>query len=73
VVSRPPVVRGCPQAVSKEKVLQKLYQTLNEWKIHSYKSVLKLPLLIDLQQKVDEIIISVNSCSSIIILESTLN
>jgi hypothetical protein len=26
----PPVLHGCPQAVYKEKALQKLYQTLNE-------------------------------------------
>jgi hypothetical protein len=44
------VVRGGPQAVSKEKSLQKLYQTLNEGKIHPYMSLLKLPLLVDLQQ-----------------------
>jgi hypothetical protein len=33
------VFRGGPQSVSEEKALQKLYQTLNEWKntsIHVY-------------------------------------
>jgi hypothetical protein len=38
---------GGPQAVSEVKALQKLYQTLNEWKIHPYMSVIKLPLLVD--------------------------
>jgi hypothetical protein len=28
------VARGNPQAVSQEKASEKLYQTLNEWKIH---------------------------------------
>jgi hypothetical protein len=36
-------------------------------------SVLKLPLLVDPQQKVDELVLSLSSCLSIIILESTLN
>jgi hypothetical protein len=44
------VVRGGLQAVSEEKALQKLYQTLNEWKIHPYMTVLKLPLLVDFQE-----------------------
>jgi hypothetical protein len=42
--------------------LQKLYQTLKEWKINPYMSVLKLPLLVDLQQRVGELVISVTSC-----------
>jgi hypothetical protein len=33
----------------KKKALQKLYQTLNERKRHPYMSVLKLPLLVNLQ------------------------
>jgi hypothetical protein len=36
-------------------------------------SVLKLPLLVDLQQKAGELVISVTSCPSIIILENALN
>jgi hypothetical protein len=36
-------------------------------------SVLKLPLLVDLQQKIGELVISITSCSSIIILENILN
>jgi hypothetical protein len=35
-------VRRSPQEVSEEKELQKLYQTLNEWKIQPYMSWLKL-------------------------------
>jgi hypothetical protein len=36
-------------------------------------SVLKLPLLVVLQQKVGELVLSLTSCHSIIILENTLN
>jgi hypothetical protein len=71
VVRGPPVVRGGspggPQAASEEGGLQKLYQTLNEWKIRPYMSVLKLPLLGDLQQKVVELALSITSRPSVII------
>jgi hypothetical protein len=33
-------------------------------------SVLKLPLLVDLQQEVDELVISITFCLSVIILEN---
>jgi hypothetical protein len=36
-------------------------------------SVLKLPLLVDLQQKVGELVLSTTSCPLNIILENTLN
>jgi hypothetical protein len=38
-------------------------------------SVLKLPLLVDLQQEVDELVLSLSltSCPLVIILENTLN
>jgi hypothetical protein len=36
-------------------------------------SMLKLPLLVDLQQKVGELVLSITSYPSIIILENTLN
>jgi hypothetical protein len=36
-------------------------------------SVLKLPFLVDLQQKVGELVISITSCPTGIILENTLN
>jgi hypothetical protein len=36
-------------------------------------SVLKLPLLVDLQQKVGELVLSIIYCPSTIILENTLN
>jgi hypothetical protein len=64
---------GDPQAVSEEKALQKLYQTLSKTKIHTYMSVLKLPLLVDLQQKVGKLVLSINACPSINILENTWN
>jgi hypothetical protein len=67
------VFRSCPPAVSEDKALQRMYQTLNEWKLCRYMSVLKLPLLVDLQQKVGELVLSITSCPAIIILESTLN
>jgi hypothetical protein len=77
VVCRPLVVYGSltdrPPAVSEEKALQKLYRTLNERKIHPYMSVLKLPLFVDLQQKIGELVLSTISCPTIIILENTLN
>jgi hypothetical protein len=66
------VVRGGPQAVSEEKALQKLYQKLSEWKIHTYMHVLELPLLADLQYKVGELVISITSSPTVIILENTL-
>jgi hypothetical protein len=35
-------------------------------------SVLKLPLLVDLQQKEGELVLSITSCPSVIILENAL-
>jgi hypothetical protein len=67
------VVCGDLQAVSEEKVLQKLYQTLNEQRLHPYMSVLKLPVLVDLQQKVGKLVISRTSFPSVVILENALN
>jgi hypothetical protein len=61
---------GDPQAVSEGKALQKLYQTLKEWKIHPYITV---PLWIDRQQKVGALVLSITSCPSVINLENTLN
>jgi hypothetical protein len=53
----------------KKKTLQKLYQTLNEWEIHPYRSALKLSLLADLQHKVCELVPYITSCPIIIILK----
>jgi hypothetical protein len=39
------------------KIFAKFYQILNELKIHPYMSVLKLPLLAALQQKVGELLV----------------
>jgi hypothetical protein len=36
-------------------------------------SVLKLPFYVDLQQKVRELVLSITSCPSLIVLENTLN
>jgi diacylglycerol kinase len=36
-------------------------------------SVLKLPLLVYLEQKVGELVLSTTSCTSVIILENILN
>jgi 5,10-methylene-tetrahydrofolate dehydrogenase/methenyl tetrahydrofolate cyclohydrolase len=63
------VVRGGPQAVLVAKALQKIYQTLNDSKIHMY--MLELPLLANLQQKVGELVIFMTSCPLIITLENT--
>jgi hypothetical protein len=62
------VVLSGPQAVS-----EKLYQALNELKIHPDMSLLELPLLLDLQQNVGELVLSMTSSPSIIILETALN
>jgi hypothetical protein len=59
--------------VSGTKALQELYQTVNKLRIHPYMSVLKLPFLVDIQQKVGKLLLSITSCPSIIILENTLN
>jgi hypothetical protein len=67
------VILGGPQMVSKEKTLQKLYHTLNECEIYTYMYVLKLLLLVDLQQKVGELVLSITSYPSAIILENALN
>jgi hypothetical protein len=45
----------------------------DELKIHPYMSVLKLYLLVVLQQKVGELVLSITPCPSILILENTLN
>jgi hypothetical protein len=52
----------------KRKALQKMYQILNERKIHPYMSVLKLSLLVDLQHKVGKLVLSITSNPTIIIL-----
>jgi hypothetical protein len=62
-----------PQAVSEEKSIAKIASDTERIKVHPYMSVLKLPLLVDLQQKVDELGLSITSCPSIIMLENTLN
>jgi hypothetical protein len=36
-------------------------------------SVLKLPLLVDLQEKIGELVISISSCPTTVILETVLN
>jgi hypothetical protein len=36
-------------------------------------SVLKLPVLVELQQKAGDLVLTMTSCLSIIILENTLN
>jgi hypothetical protein len=55
------------------KSIAKMCQTLNELKLHPYMAVLKLPLLVDVQHKVGELVLSITSCPSIIILENVLN
>jgi hypothetical protein len=52
------VVRGGPQAISEEKALQKLSHT------ERMKNTLKLPSLVDLQQK-GELVLSITSCPSV--------
>jgi hypothetical protein len=59
-------------AVSEVKSIAKLVSDIKRIKNTLIHSVLKLPLLLD-QQKVGELILSITSCPSIIILENTLN
>jgi hypothetical protein len=56
-----------------ENALQNCIRHFTDEKIHPYMAVLKLYLLADLQQKAHEIVLSVISCPTIIILENTLN
>jgi hypothetical protein len=46
------VGRRGPQVISEENRVQKKYKILDKRKLHPYISVLQLPLLVDLQQKV---------------------
>jgi hypothetical protein len=48
------VVRGCPQAISDEKGIEKILTNSEIMKIVSYMSMLKVSLLVDFQQKVGE-------------------
>jgi hypothetical protein len=60
------VVCGGPQAVLEERFCKSFI--IEEMKNTPYTSVLKLPLLVDLQQKVGELILSLTSYPTIIIL-----
>jgi hypothetical protein len=53
------------------KTAKKLSDTERMKNTHT--CLLKLPFLVELQQNLGELLLSINSCSSIIILESTLN
>jgi hypothetical protein len=70
------VVRGGspsgPQAVSEEKTISKIVSGTEWMRNHTCMSVLKLPLLVDLQQKVGELVLYITSCPSVIISENTL-
>jgi hypothetical protein len=61
------VVRGGWPGGFGRETLRKLYETPNELKIHPYTSVLKVPLLVDLQQEVGELALPITSYPSIII------
>jgi hypothetical protein len=52
----------------RRKSIAKVVSDIEHVKIHLYMSVLKLPLLVDLQQKVDELVISITYYPSVIIL-----
>jgi hypothetical protein len=67
------MIRGVPGEISEEKTIAKIVLDTERMKVHPYMSVLKLPLLVDLQQKVGQLIISITTAPSIIILENTLN
>jgi hypothetical protein len=70
------VVSGGTQDVSEEKALQKKVSDTERMKNTAMcvrVSLLKLPLLVDLRQKVGELVLSTIVCAPFIILENTLN
>jgi hypothetical protein len=54
------------------KITAKIASDTERMKINSHMPVLKLPLLVDLQQKLGEQVLSLISWSSIILLENVL-
>jgi hypothetical protein len=71
LVHGPPVIAAVRRRFRKSRALQTFYQTTNE-KLHPYMSA-KLPLLVDLQQKVGELALSISLCTTVFILENTLS
>jgi hypothetical protein len=69
----PQVVCSGLQAVSEEKGHCKYCIRHRTNEKHTHTCLLKLPLLVDLQQKVGELVLSITYCPKIIILENTLN
>jgi hypothetical protein len=51
----------------------KIASDTKRMEIHPHMSVLKLPLLVDFQQRVGELVPFISSCPSIIIVQNTLN
>jgi hypothetical protein len=60
-------------AVSEEKAFQKLYQDTERMKNSAVLLCAKIVILVDLRQKVGELVLSIISCPTIINLENTLN
>jgi hypothetical protein len=58
VIHEQPVVSGGPQAASEEKTLSKVVTDTEHMK-NTSRHVLKLPVLVDLQQKVGELVLSI--------------
>jgi hypothetical protein len=61
------------QVVSEKKSTARIVSDTEQMKVHLFMSVLKLPLLVDLHKNVGEVVLSLTSCSPIIILENALN
>jgi hypothetical protein len=66
------VVSGGPQAVSEEKVLRKLDDTERMKNTPIY-GCAKTAFVVDLQQNVGGLVLSITSCPTVIILENALN
>jgi hypothetical protein len=57
----------------RRKITAKIVSDTEGMEDNPYMPVLKLILMVDLQQKVGELVLSITSCPTIISLENTLN
>jgi hypothetical protein len=66
------VAQGRLPGSFRRKSIAKIVSDAERSKIHPFMSVRELPLLVDLQQKAGDLVLSI-TCPTIIILENTLN
>jgi hypothetical protein len=67
------VVRGCSPGGFGRKSIATIVSDSERMNVQQFMFVRKLPLLVDVQQEVGELVLSATSCPTIIILENTLN